>query len=73
MPIADTVNGWFAERLQCGPLARDTEAYNQVVTALPDLIARLTPAPATPESTSGDATDDTVTAADSSSKASPKA
>jgi hypothetical protein len=41
MPNADIVNGWYRERLCSGPLARDTEAYNQVVAALPDLIARL--------------------------------
>lgn len=43
MSIADTVNTWFTERLANGPLARDTEAYNQAVSALPDLIERLTP------------------------------
>lgn len=41
--IADTVNSWFAQRLACGALARDTEAYNQAHAALPDLIARLDP------------------------------
>lgn len=41
MSISDTVNTWFRERLACGALARDTEAYNQVSAALPDLIARL--------------------------------
>ncbi len=44
MSITDTVNTWFTESCGGGPLARDTEAYNQVVHALPDLIARLTPA-----------------------------
>ena len=49
MPITDIVNTWFAENCAGGPLARDTEAYNQVVGALPDLIARLTAAaPAAP-------------------------
>lgn len=55
MSVADTVNTWFTESCGGGPLARDTEAYNQVVKALPDLIARLdaqipapTPAPAAP-------------------------
>lgn len=73
MPIADTVNGWFAERLQGGPLARDTEAYNQVVSALPDLIARLTPAPSAPSPTSDASTADSGTVADNSGKASAKA
>lgn len=53
MPIADIVNTWFRDTCTNGPLARDTEAYNQVVTALPDLIARLgdqpSPAPAPAE------------------------
>ncbi len=40
-PISDTVNTWFAERLATGAIARNTEAYNQAVAALPDLIARL--------------------------------
>ncbi len=44
MSVADIVNSWFTENCAGGPLARDTEAYNQVVAALPDLIARLTPA-----------------------------
>ena len=44
MSIADIVNTWFTENCAGGPLARDTEAYNQVVTALPDLTARLTAA-----------------------------
>lgn len=43
MSVADIVNTWFIENCAGGPLARNTEAYNQVVTALPDLIARLTP------------------------------
>jgi hypothetical protein len=50
MSVTDIVNTWFTENCGGGPLARDTEAYNQVVTALPDLIARLAaasaPAPA---------------------------
>ncbi len=43
MPVSDIINTWFTEKCACGALARDTEAYNQVVTALPDLIARLSP------------------------------
>lgn len=46
MQTADTVNSWFRDRLSSGPIARDTEAYNQLVEALPDLVTRLTPAPA---------------------------
>lgn len=50
LSTADHVNSWFRDTCTNGPLARDTEAYNQVVTALPDLIARLdaaaAPAPA---------------------------
>lgn len=42
MSKADIVNSWFAQRLGgSGPLSRDTDAYNQVVGALPDLIAQL--------------------------------
>lgn len=41
MSTADAVNEWFRERLACGPIARDTDAYNQAFAALPDLIARL--------------------------------
>jgi hypothetical protein len=40
---ANVVNTWFSERLASGALARDTPAYNQVVSALPDLISRLAP------------------------------
>jgi len=47
MTPAEIVNAWFQERLRGGPLGRDTEAFNQVNAALPDLIARLTP-PAAP-------------------------
>lgn len=47
---ADIVNGWFADRLANGPIARNTEAYNQAQSALTDLITRLdaatAPAPA---------------------------
>ena len=43
MTPSDIVNDWFRERLACGALARDTEAYNQVAAALPDLIGRLAP------------------------------
>jgi hypothetical protein len=50
MSKADIVNAWFNERMRGGALARDTDAYNQVVAAIPDLIARLdaadAPAPA---------------------------
>ena len=41
MSTADIVNTWVNDACNGGPLARDTEAYNQVVSALPDLIARL--------------------------------
>ncbi len=41
MSNADIVNEWFRERLACGALGRDTDAYNQVRTALPELIQRL--------------------------------
>ena len=44
--IADIVDTWFAQRLACGPVAHNTEAYNQVTAALPDLIAALSPAAA---------------------------
>jgi hypothetical protein len=44
MSVRDTVNEWFRTRLASGPVARDTEAYNQVVGALPALIAQLDPA-----------------------------
>ena len=43
MSTADLINDWFRERCAGGALGRDTEAYNQVVAALPDLIARLDP------------------------------
>jgi hypothetical protein len=46
MSIADIVNTWHRERLAGGPLARATEAYNQVIAALPELIARLDPSAA---------------------------
>ena len=45
MTIADTVNTWFAERIACGAIARDTEAYNQALAAKNDLIALLDPTP----------------------------
>ena len=38
---ADIVNEWFRERLSSGPLARSTEGHNQLVAALPALIATL--------------------------------
>lgn len=46
MDTTTIVNEWFREKLACGPLARDTEALNQVHSALPALIARLAPAAA---------------------------
>jgi hypothetical protein len=48
MTPQEIVNAWFGERLANGPLARDTEAYNQVYAALPDLVSRLTPAAPAP-------------------------
>ncbi len=45
MSATEIVNDWFNDRLRAGALGRDTEAYNQVRAALPDLIARLTPEP----------------------------
>ena len=39
--IADTVNGWFADRIATGAIGRNTEAYNQAQAALADLITRL--------------------------------
>jgi len=50
MPIADLINTWFAERIACGAIGRDTDAYNQALAAKNDLIALLdppAPAPAT--------------------------
>jgi hypothetical protein len=41
MSTADIINSWFRDRCAGGPLGRDTEAYNQVAEALPDLIARV--------------------------------
>lgn len=41
MSHADIVNQWFQDRLRGGPLARDTEAYNQASNAIADLIERL--------------------------------
>ncbi len=38
MSVRDTINTWARERLSGGALARDTEAYNQVHGALPELI-----------------------------------
>lgn len=43
------IDAWFNQRIATGPVARDTEAYNQVVLALPALKDALTadqPAPA---------------------------
>lgn len=39
--ISQTVSAWFADRLHGGPLAQNTEAYNQVFQAKADLVARL--------------------------------
>ena len=44
MTTTDIVNSWFRDRIASGAVARDTEAYNQVHAALPDLIGRLAPA-----------------------------
>jgi hypothetical protein len=41
MAHADIVNSWFREHLAGGALARSTDAYNQVHTALPALIEAL--------------------------------
>ena len=49
MTISDTVHEWFRQRFSSGPIARDTEARNQLFAALPDLIAALDPAPEAPE------------------------
>lgn len=46
MPVTDIVNTWFRDTCAGGPLARNTEAYNQVIQALPELIARLSSPPA---------------------------
>jgi len=43
MSTKDTVYAWFNERLAGGAIARDTDAYNQAFTSLPDLIDRLDP------------------------------
>lgn len=48
MSVRDTINEWFRTHLASGPLARDTEAYNQVRGALPDLIAQLDPSDVAP-------------------------
>ena len=39
--ISQTINEWYSERLRGGPLAQNTEAYNQVFQAKADLVARL--------------------------------
>lgn len=54
---ANVVNTWFSERLASGALARDTPAYNQVVSALPDLISRLAP-PSVPDTVAESAPDE---------------
>lgn len=41
MSKADIVNDWFRQSLAGGPLAQHTPGYNQVIAALPALIARL--------------------------------
>ena len=48
MSIADIVNTWARERLATGAIARDTDAYNQVFSAVPDLITMLESASETP-------------------------
>lgn len=48
MSVRDIVHDWFRQRLASGAVARDTEAYNQVVAALPDLIAQLDPSDVAP-------------------------
>lgn len=64
--IPETVHAWFGERLANGAIARNTEAYNQAVAALPDLIARLDPEAALPTPTpTPDAEQDPAPAADS--------
>ena len=37
--LGAVVDAWFNERIATGFIARQTDAYNQVVTALPDLKA----------------------------------
>lgn len=54
---ANVVNTWFSERLASGALARDTPAYNQVVSALPDLISRLA-SPSVPDPVAESAPDE---------------
>jgi hypothetical protein len=70
MSNADIVNSWFAARISSGAVGRNTEAYNQVVEALPDLIASLdgAAAPVTPASA---ATSATTAQTDSASTVSP--
>lgn len=55
MSAREIVHAWFQERLASGRIARDTDSYNQVFGALPDLIARLDPseAPAAPAPEAG--------------------
>ena len=45
MTIADTVNTWFAEQIATGPIAQNTEAYNQALAAKDALIVLLDSAP----------------------------
>lgn len=39
--ITTEIERWFIERIACGPIARDTPAYNQALVAKEDLKARL--------------------------------
>lgn len=39
--IVQTVEGWFADRIRGGAIARHTDAYNQVFEAKENLIKRL--------------------------------
>ncbi len=43
---ADIIRSWFNDSFSSGPVARDTEAHNQVFAAVADLAVRLAPAPA---------------------------
>lgn len=37
--VTEAVNAWFRLKFRGGPLARDTDAYNAVFSALPDLVS----------------------------------
>ena len=58
MNTADIVNSWFREKLAGGPLAQNTEAYNQAREALPVLIERLETATAPAKKPKADNTTD---------------